>query len=43
MPIILGDGIKIFGTLPTPVQLTKHTPEPHGSGMLQLEYTIKNE
>ena len=42
MPIILGSGIKLFGTLPNPVKLTKHKPEPHGSGMLQLEYTIRN-
>ena len=42
MPIILGNGIKLFGTLPTPVLLTKNKAESHGSGMRQLEYTIKN-
>ena len=42
MPIILGSGIKLFGTLQAPVQLTKHCTEQHDSGMLQLEYTIKN-
>lgn len=42
MPIVLGSGIRLFGTLHSPVQLTKHHTEQHDSGMLQLEYTIKN-
>lgn len=42
MPIILGNGIKLFGALPTPVELTKHNLEPHDSGMLQLEYAIRD-
>lgn len=42
MPIILGDGIKLFGELPIPVFLGNQNLEPHKSGMVQIEYTIKN-
>jgi dihydrofolate reductase len=42
MPIILGNGIKLFGALPKPAQLIKNNSEQHGSGMMQLDYTIKN-
>ena len=42
MPIILGSGIKLFDTLPTPALLSKEKSKPHGSGMVQLKYTIKN-
>jgi dihydrofolate reductase len=42
MPIILGNGIKLFGDLPSPINIKKESQKPHESGMVQLEYTIKN-
>ncbi len=42
MPIILGSGIKLFGDLPSPIKIKKESKKPHESGMVQLEYTIKN-
>jgi dihydrofolate reductase len=42
MPIVLGDGIRLFGDLSSPIKLKKETQQPHESGMVQLEYTIKN-
>jgi dihydrofolate reductase len=42
MPIILGSGIKLFGGLPFPMKIKKEIHKPHESGMVQLEYTIKN-
>jgi len=43
MPIILGKGIKLFGELATDVFLGKQHVESAKSGMLQIEYSIKNE
>jgi dihydrofolate reductase len=42
MPIILGSGIKLFGDLQSPIKIIKESHRPHESGMVQLEYTIKN-
>jgi len=42
MPIILGSGIKLFGNLHSPIKIIKETHKLHESGMVQLEYTIKN-
>jgi len=42
MPIILGSGIKLFGDLPSPIKINKENQKPHESGMVQLEYIIKN-
>jgi len=42
MPIILGNGIKLFGDLPSPIKIKKENHKPHESGMVQLDYTIKN-
>jgi dihydrofolate reductase len=42
MPILLGSGIKLFGVLPSPVKMNKESEKTHESGMVQLEYTIKN-
>jgi dihydrofolate reductase len=42
MPIILGGGIKLFGDVPTPVNINIESEKTHKSGMVQLEYTIKN-
>lgn len=42
MPIILGSGIKLFGNLPSHKQIKKISQEPHSSGLIQLEYAIKN-
>lgn len=42
MPIVLGKGIKLFGELPAPVFLDKQNLESPESGMVQIEYTIKN-
>jgi dihydrofolate reductase len=41
MPIILGSGIQLFGDLASPIKIKKESQKPHGSGMVQLEYTIK--
>ena len=41
MPIIIGNGIKLFGDIPTPVFLGKQRIESPESGMLQIEYSIK--
>jgi dihydrofolate reductase len=43
MPIILGRGIKLFCDLSSPIKIIKEIHKPHESGMVQLEYTIKNE
>lgn len=42
MPIILGGGIKLFGDVPTPANINKESEKTHNSGMIQIEYTIKN-
>jgi len=42
MPIILGGGIKLFGDLPSPIQIKKENQVPHDSGFIQVEYTINN-
>ena len=42
MPIILGSGIKLFGNQPSPIKIKKENYNPHESGMVQLDYTIKN-
>jgi dihydrofolate reductase len=42
MPIILGGGIKLFGDVPAPIKINKESEKTHKSGMVQLEYTIKN-
>jgi dihydrofolate reductase len=42
MPIILGSGIKLFGNQPSPIKIKKENYKPHESGMVQLDYTIKN-
>jgi len=42
MPILLGSGIKLFGTLVSPIKIIKEGFKPHKSGMVQIEYTIKN-
>ncbi len=42
MPIILGNGIKLFGNLPSPMNIKKENQKPHESDMVQIEYTIKN-
>lgn len=42
MPIILGAGIKLFGDLPSPINIKKEDQVPFESGFIQLEYTIKN-
>jgi dihydrofolate reductase len=43
MPLILGGGIKLFGELPSPIRINKENQKLHGSGMVQLEYTINKE
>ena len=40
MPILLGDGIKLFGDLPSDVALSKVREASHTSGMVQLEYVL---
>ena len=42
MPIILGNGVKLFGNLPSPLKIQKESEKTHESGMVQLEYTIKS-
>lgn len=42
MPIILGIGIKLFGNQPSPIKIKKENYNQHESGMVQLDYTIKN-
>jgi dihydrofolate reductase len=42
MPILLGSGIKLFGSLPSPMKIKKESQKAHESGMVQLEYTMKN-
>lgn len=42
MPIILGSGIKLFGNQPSPIKIKKENYNQHESGMVQLDYTIKN-
>ena len=42
MPILLGSGIKLFGGLPSPIKINKESEQSHESGMVQLEYSIKN-
>jgi dihydrofolate reductase len=42
MPILLGSGINLFGALTFPIKIKKESQKPHESGMVQLEYTIKN-
>lgn len=43
MPILLGSGIKLFGEVPSPVNINKVSEKIHASGMLQLEYSIREE
>ena len=40
MPILLGNGIKLFGDLPSDVILSKVREASHTSGMVQLEYVL---
>jgi dihydrofolate reductase len=42
MPILLGSGIKLIGNLPSPIKINKESEKTHKSGMVQLEYKIKN-
>jgi len=40
MPIILGDGIKLFSHIPSPVRIITENENSHNSGMIQLDYNI---
>ena len=42
MPIILGNGIKLFGDVPSPIKIKKENHKTHKSGIVQIDYTIKN-
>ena len=42
MPIVLGNGIKLFKGLGSPIGLVKESQKSHESGLVQIEYTIKN-
>jgi dihydrofolate reductase len=42
MPILLGEGIKLFGSLPSPIKLNKEREVLHRSGMVQLEYKLNH-
>lgn len=42
MPVLLGSGIRLLGNLPTTTKIIKESEKAFESGMLQLEYTIKN-
>ncbi len=42
MPVILTKGIKLFGELQSHLLVEKENQKTHESGIVQLEYTIKN-
>ena len=41
MPVILGDGIQLFDSLPAPVNIQQSAVQAKGSGFVQLDYFIK--